>query len=351
MAEPNESLAAPFIRLGDDCAVHLAARLWGLDVHATRRFDTERDDTFLLVLPETRYVLKIAHPLDDRSVIDLQCSALAHSARRDPSLPLPQVVPCQQGLHLHEVAGAEGEPRIARLLTYLPGSALDYSASTAAQRCAIGAAQARLSRALADFEHPASSRFLHFDLKRFGDLRPLLSNVQAVQTRRDVELTLDSFDGFVGPALKATRQQVVHHDLNADNLLVDPSDAGYVTGILDFGDMVHSSLVGDLAVSMSYAVGGGLNASPTTNENPWSAPYDLVAGFETVLPLTSSERELLPHLVRTRLAQRLLLNSWLVATNPENAHYTGRTIPWCATALTALIDTPVREDGYNREGA
>ena len=59
----------------------------------------------------------------------------------------------------------------------------------------------------------------------------------------------------------------MHQDVNADNLLVDASADGFVTGILDFGDVVRSSVVGDLAVAMSYAVG---RAAPSNAMPPKS---------------------------------------------------------------------------------
>jgi Ser/Thr protein kinase RdoA (MazF antagonist) len=71
-------------------------------------------------------------------------------------------------------------------------------------------------------------------------------------------------------------------------------------------------------------------------------------GFVSVRALTGDESALLPDLLRTRLAQRLLLNSWLAASDPSNAHYTGRTITRAAAALGRLASAPSPVD---REGA
>ena len=81
--------------------------------------------------------------------------------------------------------------------------------------------------------------------------------------------------------------------------------------------------------------------------------------------LTDDESALLPDLLRTRLAQRLLLNSWLAASDPSNAHYTARTVhravvsiqrlravaPPQATALVIERDQPCQRATANASAA
>lgn len=338
---PDDSLAAPFVRLSESDALKIASAHWGIAADSILRFDTERDDTFQITADGRDHVLKVAHPLDDRSVIDLQCGAMNHASIADESLPLPRLVPTRAGSLLIPVQGATGEVRLARVLTYLPGSRLQYAATSCSQRRTVGAVLARLSLALTDFEHPAASRYLPFDLKQLGGLRPLATYISDAESRRDVECVLDDFDEHVGAALAQTRQQVVHHDLNPDNVLTDSARLEFVTGVLDFGDVVHSSVVGDLAVAMAYAVPASHHLESVTQPStPWSTPYDIATGFAEVRPLRDDEQALLPKLVKARLAQRLILNSWLAGTDPSNAHYTGRTITTAAQALRQLLECP-----------
>jgi len=328
----DDALAAPFRRLAPETVATLARDGWGIDDVVQRRLDTERDDTVLLTRPDgVRRILKVAHPLDDPGVLDLQCAALAWAAAADPGLPLPHVVPDVDGALLRHVVGAGGEPRLARLLDYLPGSVLEYEGTTPAQREAVGVAAGRLSLALEGFAHPASQRYLPWDLQQVGTLRDKLEHVPDPASLEAVVELLDDYDARIGPALRASRQQVVHHDLNPDNLLVDPGVAGYVTGVLDFGDIVRSSVVGDLAVVMTYAI----DAAPPDGD-PWAPAYDVARGYVSVRALTDDERALLPDLLRTRLAQRLLLNSWLAASDPSNAHYTARTVHRAVDAIQRL---------------
>ena len=338
----DDTLAAPFARIDDAALGLLAATGWGLEVESVRRLSTERDDSVLVTHSRGRHVLKIAHPADNPALLDFQCSALQHATDRDPGLPLPRLLPDVEGAVLRTVTGATGEPRLARALGYLDGAILDYATTTKPQREAVGVAAGRLSLALCDFEHAASHRRLAWDLQQVATLRPLLVHVPDLDARPLVEAELDAYDDHVGVALRATRQQVVHQDVNADNLVVDASAPGFVTGILDFGDAVHSSVVGDLAVAMSYALAG------RDDDDPWAAAFDVARGFVSARELTADETALLPSLVRTRLAQRLLLNSWLAATDPSNAPYTGRSIARTALALRRLVATP---SPLERQGA
>lgn len=332
----DDALAAPFRRLDDAAVAELARDGWGIDAVAHRRLDTERDDTVLLTAADgSRRIVKVAHPLDDPGVLDLQCAALAWAATADPALPLPHVVPDRAGALLREVEGSDGERRLARVLDYLPGSVLQYEATDAGQRAAVGAAAGRLSQALECFEHPASQRYLPWDLQQVGTLRDKLEHVPDGASREAVIELLDDYDARIGPGLRASRQQVVHQDLNPDNVLVDPAHQDYVTGVLDFGDIVRSSVVGDLAVAMTYAV----DAVPPSDD-PWGPAYDVARGFVSVRALNDDERSLLPDLLRTRLAQRLLLNSWLAASDPSNAHYTARTVHRAVVSIQRLREVP-----------
>lgn len=330
----DDAITAPFTPLDLERAAALAAERYGLDVTGVRRFDTERDDTFGLSVGTDRYVLKIANPADDVEVVSMQLAALQHVARVDPAFPVPRVVPDVDGAASCTVTGADGEPRLVRVLSFLPGRTLDYDRTTSEQRRAVGAAIGRLSLALEGFSHPGADRVLAWDLQRLSTLRPHLVHVHDVAARADVEAELDRFDAVTAPGLMRVRHQVVHNDANMDNVVVD--DHGWVSGILDFGDMVRTAVVADLAVAMAYAVPSiAVLADPAVD--PWRPAYDLADGYVDTRPLTADEIDLLPHLVRARMAQRMLVNSWLAATNPGNAHHTLRANGHAIAALRRLV--------------
>jgi hypothetical protein len=320
-------IAAPFERMSDVDAAALVSRLWGISPERAVRVDTERDDTFRLETADGSYALKIAHPADDPAVIDLQTAAIEWAAAHDACLSLPRPLPTLDG-RLHPVDGG----RIARLFPWMPGqslrAALWDAAPSVAQLHAIGATHARLCVALAGFRHPAESRVLAWDVAQLPSLAGLLD---AVADPAPVAAAFARHVAEIAPRIAALPQQLIHNDGNLDNLLVDDlahsgSQVQHLTTgmpritVLDFGDVVRTARVLDLAVTASYLlpVDDLYGASDTLAE--------LAAGWIGVLPLEPHELELLPRLVIARLVQRILLASWLSTQIPENAEYLGRNL-------------------------
>ena len=280
-------LNAPFDRMPEVEAADLLAAHWGTVAPTLTRLETERDDTFRF----GSSVLKVAHPADDPAVVDLQLAALAHASAADPGLPLQRVVPASDGSSSVSVGG-----RVARVFEWMPGTLAMGSVPTHRQLRAMGTMLGRLSLALRGFEHEASGRELAWDLQQLPALRELAVDKPAMLA------IVERFEAEVLPVLPRMPQQVVHNDFHPGNLLVDSASDTYVSGILDFGDVVHTARVADLGVALAYLPMG---SSPSENALPF------LDGFESVVPLLPEERALLPHLVAARLVQRELLNSLL----------------------------------------
>lgn len=327
--ETDDAVAMEFTPLPDEALQALVAQHF--HVHSTRlhRLPSERDDTVRLDTAAGRFVLKVANPHEDPAVIDMQTRAVVHAMAADPGLALPRIIPARDGSLTVTIQSPEGL-RIARLMTYLPGRALDYDSTTTAQRQRCGLALARLSLSLQHFRHPAADRRLSWDLQRLGSLRPLLAYLPDGATRSRVLGVLDTFDTEVAPVLPDLPAQVLHNDFNPGNVLVDPATDHYVTGILDFGETVRTAVVTEVAVAMAYAA--------FDEHRPWAAPADLLAGFQAVRHLGADELKLVPDLVRGRLAQRLLLNSFMSITVPTNAERTGRWLVSTAGALARVLE-------------
>lgn len=287
-------LLEPFDRMPAASAAELLRARWGFEPHGLERLETERDDTFRFDVDGAEFVFKVAHPGDDPAVIDLQVAALVHAAAVDPGLPLQRVVAASDGRSSVSVGG-----RVARVFEWMPGTLATGSVPTHRQLRAMGRMLGRLSLALRDFEHGASGRELAWDLQRLPALRDLAVDKPAI-----LEI-VDRFEAEVLPVLERMPQQVVHNDFHPGNLLVDASSDAYVTGILDFGDVVRTARVADLGVALAYLPMG---SSPSENALPF------LDGFESVVPLLPEERAVLPHLVAARLVQRKLLNELLDAT-------------------------------------
>lgn len=124
---------------------------------------------------------------------------------------------------------------------------------------------------------------------------------------------LERFDTYVKPVLDTLRTQVIHNDMNPGNVLVNKLNPARISGLIDFGDMVKSPLIQDVAVAAAYQLGVG--------DDPLGDALPLIAGYHDVVPLQDQEIELLPDLIKTRLLTSLLIGSYRVNLFPENRAY------------------------------
>lgn len=316
------SLTAPPPAFTPDEALGLAERHFG----RTGRLDrltSERDLNFRLTTAAgDSFVLKIGNAAEPAEVTDFQIGALLHIAARDPALPVPRVVPALDGRCSVPLPGGE----VLRLLSWVDGHPMHRVPSTPALRRSLGFTAARLTRALAGFDHPAAGHELLWDIRNAARLRPFLSSVTDPRLHDLAALWLGRFDTDIAPALPGLPWQVVHADLNPFNLLTDP-DGQAVTGILDFGDMVRTPRICDLAVAASY------HADPA---RPLDTLAEVVAAWHSVLPLTAEEARLVPDLIAMRMVLTVVIAHWRAGLYPDNAAYILRNVPASGAGLAAL---------------
>jgi Ser/Thr protein kinase RdoA (MazF antagonist) len=297
---------------------------WGLSGRLSP-LTSERDLNHRLDAPEGRFVVKIANLAEPHAMTRFQTRALRHAAERDPALPIPHVVITPDGAE--DVILPSGH--LMRVLTWLDGAPLATLPPSPMQAAGVARLGARLTRALQGFADPAADHVLQWDIKRAASLRPLLPHIADASLRARATLTLDRFDAKVAPALPGLRWQVIHGDLNPHNLLGDPTAPDHVTGILDFGDMVLTPMICDLAIAAAYCI------DPS---DPVASLGDFAAGWATVCPLTAAEIALIPDLVAARMVTTLAITSFRAARYPGNAPYILRNFPSAARGLTALAE-------------
>jgi 4-aminobutyrate aminotransferase-like enzyme/Ser/Thr protein kinase RdoA (MazF antagonist) len=245
------------------------------------------------------FVLKILDVATDAQSTDCLVSVLDHVAEQDPTLPVPRLFPTQQG----EAVGRfsrDGIDYATCLVSYLPGQLLIESSPSTALLQNMGATLARVDRALQGFFHPSLTRRLAWDVRRLPELAEFSSLIESVAVREAVDRVASGFRECL-PRLRGLRSQAIHGDCHAANLLVDV-DGQSISGILDFGDMIHAPLILEPAVAMSELLTEAV------------APLDSVAavlhGYAQGHALQSAEVEMLYDIVTARHAITLLVHAW-----------------------------------------
>ena len=295
-----------------DAAIRdLLSRHWGL-AGTLSPLPGEHDANLRLVTPDGRaFLLKIHAEGMAEGEADMQAAVLAHLAACDPTLPVQQVVPAGDGrlVVAAEIAGAR---RLARLTAWLDGTVwADHPGIDDGMRADLGTMLGRLDRALADFSHPAAARTYAWDLQQAAGQRDALGWIADPDSRAAATAILDRFVHEIGPVLAEAPRQVLHNDANDRNLLLDAE--GRITGLVDFGDMVETARVSEVAVAAAYAATGA--------PDPVGAILPLVAAYHEANPLEPREIDLVHDLVLARLAVSLCMAARQSRAAPENAAY------------------------------
>ena len=280
-------------------AERVARDLYGLAV-SVRALPGERDCNFRLRTADQReYVLKFLDSASAPETTDCQIRVLRHLAEQDPTLPVPRIFPTTQGEDVGKISGDEGVNSTC-LMGYLPGRLLADLEPDAPLLENLGGALARLDQALQGFFHTALAQHLAWDVRRLPELAEYISYVESAAVRdslRNVTAALQ--ERMAG--LRALRSQAIHGDCHGQNLLVDAA-ARSISGILDFGDMIHAPRILEPAVCMSEMLTEGL--APVASLSP------LLAGYAQRQPLDGADVELLYDLIASRHAVTILVHAW-----------------------------------------
>ncbi len=330
----KQSIAAALSTAVPDLALdevsELVSRLYGI-TGSIKPLAGERDQNCCIeTADDTRYVVKISNPSEPVSVVDFQIAALEHIARVSPDQPVPHVVPTLGGRTRDTVRLADGVETTVRMLTYLDGVQIRETSRTAAQRRAMGAVLARLDLALRDFTHPAATHDLLWNVSAAHRLIEKLDAIVDAPRRALAESFMTRFTDHVLPRLDSVRAQVIHNDYHLYNVLVTPDDHERIVGIIDFGDMLHAPLVGEVATAAAFHMTG--------KDDPFEGPAQFVGAYHETLPLTDIEQEIVADLMATRHLITVLISEWRAVRYPENRAYIMRHNPASWEALSLMAD-------------
>ena len=315
-------------------AVSIAKDLYGLQATA-KPLPSERDQNFRVSAGAAgHFVLKIANALEDRTMLDCQNQAMRHLTRHVAFCP--KVISSKSGDLISGIQSSTGESHMVRLVTYLPGipmgSVKRHSAGLLED---LGRCVGEMDRAMADFDHPGAHRDFYWDLaKGLEIVKEYQALISDASLRKLIEkFTLD-YEQYVTPLLPDLRKSVIHNDANDYNVIVGGNDDLYtrnqrVVGIIDFGDMVYSHTVGNLAIAVAYAI--------LDKSDPLQTAAHMVKGYHRGYPLAQDEIASLFLMVCMRLCMSACIAAHQLKQRPDNAYLAISQLPIQRT-LPALAE-------------
>ena len=310
-------------------AERLARELYGIAAKA-KEFYSERDRIFHLKAGDGReHVLKLVHPDEDEATLDFQIQALNWIAREGPTLALPRVIRNKSGGQLDHTIDADGRRHAVWMLDFLPGVPLMEAKPSPQPLRELGGFAARVDLALAGYFHPAAGREIVWDARHTPRAAAATGAARGQgRSRRGRSVSSTASPPTACRALSALRAQVIHNDMNFHNLLVDEQHPQRITGLIDFGDMVHGPLALELANAASEAV--------METDRPIEAVAELLAGYHAHLPLTGPDVAQLFDLIQARQALTLAVLATRRQQITDDPSYVEIYAVPCRNALHAL---------------
>ncbi|NXY83818.1 HYKK kinase, partial [Alcedo cyanopectus] len=337
MSSGNDSRAQTLTKpaLGEQEVTALVARVFGLKVSWIRPLPSYDDQNFHVQVSRKEgeaegadeYVLKITNSEDSQEpdLIEAQTQAMMLLSTEGFPAATPYLTKDGNVMALESGGTGLGNKKyMVRLLTYLPGIPVAKIATNAQILYEIGKLAASLDKALTEKFHHPSAKSLHrgqfiWNLANVPLLDQYIYALGQNKHRQVVEQVLEQFKGKIIPKLSTFRACINHGDLNDHNILVENSSASQeppqyrVSGILDFGDMSYGYYVFEVAIAIMYMM--------IESPDPLSVGGHVLAGFESVLPLTEEERAALFLLVSGRFSQSLVMAAHTALLYPENKEY------------------------------
>ncbi len=257
------------------------------------------------------FILKIANQKEQRANLDLQNAVIHHLSGKPVGLQVSKVVKAIDGKEILELIDEESKLRMVRLLTWVEGRVFaKVNPQTPILYERLGELCGKLCQSLSDFKHPGAHRFIKWDLAQAGWIKSHLENFKGERLKL-VNYFYSLFEDRAIPAFPRLRQSVIYNDANDYNVLVshDLTDP-HVPGVIDFGDVVHTHTINELAIAIAYAI--------MDKPGPLETACDVVRGFNSVFKITEEELNVLFSLVTTRLLISVTCSEMNRIEHPEN---------------------------------
>jgi 4-aminobutyrate aminotransferase-like enzyme/Ser/Thr protein kinase RdoA (MazF antagonist) len=289
---------------------NLVANYYGLDVKATLLNGYDELNFLIIDKAGKKNILKLSNSQQDFYFLDAQIKILQHLSKTELALQLQQYTLNTKGQALSELS-IDDKTYYLRILSYLEGTFwVEVPIKTDALHINLGKFLGIMDKNLSDFKHPGMHRHYTWDISTARDASHKLNCIKDHEKRRIVDYFILQFETEILPILSSLRHSYTHNDANDYNVLVNEND---IVGLIDFGDMVYTALINNLAVACTYAM---LN-----NKKPLEAAILVVKGYHEMFPLTEKELSILYYLIAARLCISVTQSAFNSSLESNNEHH------------------------------
>ncbi len=221
----------------------------------------------------------------------------------------PQII---LNINKEELTIVKKEKAIYRILSFIEGKFLSESKHSYNLFSNFGKILGKINKELLKLEDETiESRKIEWDIKNLNWNRKYLEYIEDVETKKLVEYFLLQFNENVFPNDCNLRRSIIHNDANDWNILVNKDN---IIGVIDFGDMVKTYLINEVAIALSYIL--------IEKEDIMKWIIKFLKPYNKSIKLKSIEIDLLYYLIPARLCTTLLKSSFHEKEDPSDKYIT-----------------------------
>ena len=292
-------------KIGLNEAQHFASEYYRLEGDCAA-LPGELDSNFRITCEGQDYILKISRPGFDPREMDFQQKILEWFGSHD--INAPELITNVSGEYAAIIQDSHGQSRCIRLITWTDGKPWSsVNPVNDALRTSLGIKAAEVTQALTGFDHPHAHREFQWDNRQAAWVKSYFDVIDE-EDREAAGYFLALFDNS-REKLSDLRTSVIHNDVNDNNIIVED---GKVSGIIDYGDAIHTWTINDAAVALTYVM--------MDQYDPLGAARAFISGYHRIFPLEEKEMEALFLLVGLRLVISLTKSGINLQSEPENAY-------------------------------
>ncbi|MGL1922677.1 MAG: aminotransferase class III-fold pyridoxal phosphate-dependent enzyme [Hyphomicrobiales bacterium] len=276
---------------------------WKIDATLTPLVG-EYDLNFEVNTAQGQYILKVMAA--DCSLDFMQMQAEIFGFLTPKIDYIPSLIKTQIGQDFVEING-----RYVWLISLIEGKLYaDTIAKPLSLTSEIGNKLARVDIEMQSYSRPLLDRKMKWDLANADWIVESIQTLESNKQERVINIINDYTS--LKPTLESLPKQAIHNDLNDYNILVlnKPNGAQSISGFIDFGDMISSPKICNIAICAAYIM--------LDVDKPLAHLQAFISGYHTQNPLTEIEVKLIWKLALMRLAVSVVNSALMKQQKPDD---------------------------------
>lgn len=284
-------------------------KYYGIEAIEVKKLVGYENVNYQIKTPERKYIFKTYKMDEDLfDLVKAESGLLAHLS--DPgNHHFPKPIKTLDGDYVIKTE-IDGDDLVIRLLSFLEGTFFAEADHTSSLFESFGTFLAKMDLQLQQYRnYTIQARQFEWDIQYATLNAPLISDIPEPENRKIIAYFFQQFKELIHPILPKLRKSIIHNDANDWNVLVAGNQ---ISGIIDFGDVVYSPLINELAVAISYAI--------MEKDDPISWACHIINGYHKILPLETIEVDALYYLIATQLCISVSNSAHNKKKNPDNRY-------------------------------